>query len=124
MEFYPVLPADASPGAGGMDAPGVMPGIVAVRPADLRRPGRGGVSALVTVPPGGRPLASGEELVFCHQVTVSPAVVRRSGEVQAAAGRPITSPSACWRRTCRTGRSRSWPGISAARRNGSGCCRP
>ena len=88
MEFYPVLPADASPGAGGMDAPGVMPGIVAVRPADLRRPGRGGVSALVTVPPGGRSLASGEELVFCHQVTVSPAVVRRSGEVQAGGWLP------------------------------------
>ena len=49
MEFYPSLPADASPGAGGMDARGAAPGIVAVRPADLRRPGLGGVSALVTV---------------------------------------------------------------------------
>ena len=88
MEFYPSLPADASPGAGGRDARGVAPGIVAVRPADLRRPGRGGVSALVTVPPGGRPLASGEELVFCHQVTVAPAVVRRSGEVQAGGWLP------------------------------------
>ena len=88
MEFYPTLPADASPGAGGMDAPGVMPGIVVVRPADLRRPGRGGVSALVTVPPAGRRFASGEELVFCHQVTVAPAVVRRSGEVQAGGWLP------------------------------------
>ena len=88
MEFYPTLPADASPGAGGMDAPGVMPGIVAVRPADLRRPGRGGVSALVTVSPVGRPVTSGEELVFCHQVTVAPAVVRRSGEVQAGGWLP------------------------------------
>jgi hypothetical protein len=87
MEFYPTLPADASPGAGGVDARGVMPGIVAVRPADLRRPGRGGVSALVTVPPAGR-FASGEELVFCHQVTVAPAVVRRSGEVQAGGWLP------------------------------------
>ena len=42
MEFNPSLPADASPGAGGMDARGVAPGIVAVRPADLRRPGLGG----------------------------------------------------------------------------------
>ncbi len=48
MEFYPTLPAGASPGAGGMDTRGVAPGIVAVRPADLRRPGRSGVSALVT----------------------------------------------------------------------------
>ncbi len=88
MEFYPTLPADASPGAGGMDAPGVMPGIVAVRSADLRRPGRGGVSALVTVPPAGWPVTSGEELVFCHQVTVAPAVVRRSGEVQAGGWLP------------------------------------
>ena len=88
MEFYPSLPADASPGAGGMDTRGVAPGIVAVRPADLRRPGRGGVSALVAVPPAGRPVASGEELVFCHQVTVAPAVVRRSGEVQAGGWLP------------------------------------
>lgn len=88
MEFYPTLPADASPGAGGVDARGMTPGIVAVRPADLRRPGRGGVSALVTVPPAGRPFASGEELVFCHQVTAAAAVVRRSGEVQAGGWLP------------------------------------
>jgi hypothetical protein len=88
MEFYPTLPADASPGAGGMDARGVPPGIVAVRPADLRKPGLGGVSALVTVPSAGRPVTSGEELVFCHQVTVAPAVVRRSGEVQAGGWLP------------------------------------
>jgi len=87
MEFYPTLPADASP-AGGMDSRGVTPGIVAVRPADLRRPGRGGVSALVTVASGGRPVTPGEELVFCHQVTVAPAVVRRSGEVQAGGWLP------------------------------------
>ena len=87
MEFYPTLPADASPVAGGMDARGVRPGIVAVRPADLRRPGRGGVSAL---PPGpaGLPVTSGEDLVFCHQVTVAPAVVRRSGDVQAGGWLP------------------------------------
>jgi len=88
MEFYPTLPAGASPGAGGRDTRGVAPGIVAVRPADLRRPGLGGVSALVTVPSAGRPVTSGEELVFCHQVTVAPAVVRRSGEVQAGGWLP------------------------------------
>ena len=88
MEFYPTLPADASPVAGGMDTRGVAPGIVAVRPADLRRPGRSGVSALVAVPSAGRPVTSGEELVFCHQVTVAPAVVRRGGEVQAGGWLP------------------------------------
>jgi hypothetical protein len=88
MEFYPTLPADASPGAGGMDARGVTPGIVAVRPADLRRPGWCGVTALVAVPSAGRPVTSGEELVFCHQVTAAAAVVRRSGEVQAGGWLP------------------------------------
>lgn len=88
MEFYPVSPADAIPA--GRASGGPPPGIVAVRPGDLRKPGLGGVSALVTVPPAGRPFAitSGEELVFCHQVTVAPAVVRRSGEVQAGGWLP------------------------------------
>jgi Insertion element 4 transposase N-terminal len=87
MGFYPTLRADASPGAGGMDARGLTPGIVAMRPADLRRPGRSGVTALVTVAPAGRPVTSGEELVFCA-VTVTAAVVRRSGEVQAGGRLP------------------------------------
>ena len=88
MEFYPVSPADAIPA--GRTSGGPPPGIVAVRPGDLRKPGRGGISALVTVPPAGRPFAitSGEELVFCHQVTVAPAVVRRSGQVQAGGWLP------------------------------------
>jgi len=80
MEFYPVLPAGAIPAGGGG---GVPPGIVAVRPGDLRRPGRGGASALVA-----GPVASGEELVFCHQVAVAPTVVRRGGEVQAGGWLP------------------------------------
>lgn len=86
MEFYRVLPADAIPP--GQEIAGPPPGVVAVRPGDLRRPGLGGASALVAVPPGGRSFASGEELVFCHQVTVAPAVVRRSGEVQAGGWLP------------------------------------
>ena len=44
MEFYPVLPADAIPA--GCDADGGPTGVVAIRPTDLRRPGRG-VSALL-----------------------------------------------------------------------------
>src|SRR5260370_39721561 len=85
MEFYPVLPAGASPLAGA-DVCCAPPGIVAVRPGDLRRPGLGGGSALVMAPPGGRGFASGEELVFCPPATVPPAVGRRSGEVPAGGG--------------------------------------
>ena len=86
MEFYPVLPAEAIPGAG--DGDGTPPGIVAVRPGDLRRPGWGAVSALVAGTAAGRPVTRGEPLVFCHQVAVAPAVVRRSGEVQAGGWLP------------------------------------
>jgi hypothetical protein len=88
MELYPTLPADASPVASDIDDRGVTPGIVAMRPADLRRPGRGGVSALLPGP-AGRPVTSGEDLVFCHQVTVAPAVMRRSGQVQAGGWLPL-----------------------------------
>ena len=86
MEFYPTLPADAILWAG--DGDGTPPGMVAVRPGDLRRCGRGTVSALVTAPAAGRAVVSGEPLAFCHQVTVAPAVVRRGGEVQAGGWLP------------------------------------
>jgi len=86
MDFYPVLPAGAIPGAG--DGDGTPPGIVAVRPGDLRRPRWGAVSALVAGTAAGRPVTRGEPLVFCHQVAVAPAVVRRSGEVQAGGWLP------------------------------------
>ncbi len=42
MEFYPTLPADASPGAGGMDAPGVMPGSSRCGPLTCAVPGGAG----------------------------------------------------------------------------------
>jgi Insertion element 4 transposase N-terminal/Transposase DDE domain len=87
MEFYPTWPVGASPvpayGDGGMPA-----GMVAVRPADLIRPGRGGASALVAGPAAADPVVPGEPLVFCHQVTVAPAVVRRGGEVRAGGWLP------------------------------------
>ena len=87
MEFYPTLPTDATPAPGGDD--GRTPaGMVAVRPADLIRPGRGGVSALVARRAAAGPVIPGEPLAFCHQVTVAPAVVRRSGEVQAGGWLP------------------------------------
>ncbi len=90
MKFYPTLPAGTSPvpahGDGGMPA-----GMVAVRPADLIRPSLGGASALVARPAAAGPVVPvlpGEPLVFCHQVTVAPAVVRRSGEVRAGGWLP------------------------------------
>ncbi len=83
MEFYPALPADAI--GAGCDACRVPAGMVAVRPADLRRPGVGGSSALVAGPGAVR---AGEDLVFCHQVAVAPAVVRRGGDVQAGGWLP------------------------------------
>jgi hypothetical protein len=86
MEFYRTLPADAIPAV--QDAGGVPAGMIAVRPADLRRPGRGGVSPLVAAPGAAGAVASGEPLVFCHQVTAAPAVVRRGGEVQAGGWLP------------------------------------
>jgi hypothetical protein len=83
MEFYPVLPAEAMPAE--RDAGGAPAGVVAVRPADLRRPGGDGPSALVA---GTGAVRTGEDLVFCHQVAVAPAVVRRGGAVQAAGWLP------------------------------------
>jgi hypothetical protein len=83
MEFYPGLPADAIPA--GRDADGGLAGAVAVRPADLRRPGGGVESALVA---GTDEVRAGEDLVFCHQVAVAPAVVRRGGAVQAGGWLP------------------------------------
>ena len=70
------------------DGDGTPPGMVAVRPGDLRHCGRGAVSALATAPAAGRAVVSGEPLAFCHQVPVAPAVVRRGGEVQAVGWLP------------------------------------
>ena len=81
MEFYPALPADAI--GAGCDAWRVPAGMVAVRPAALRRPGVGGSSALVA-----GAVRAGEDLVFCHQVAVAPAVVCRGGDVQAGGWLP------------------------------------
>ena len=106
MEFYPVLRAGASPAPGDDDG-GQPAGMVAVRPADLARPGRGGTTAVLARSAAAGLVVSGEPLVFCHQVTVAPAVVRRGGEVQAAGGCLIMSPWVCWRPASRPGRSRN-----------------
>ena len=86
MESYRVLPADAIPA--GREIARTPPGASWCGPVICASPGLGEVSAVLTVPPGGRPFASGKELVFCHQVMVAPAVVRRSGEVQAGGWLP------------------------------------
>ncbi len=46
------------------------------------------MSALVAGPGAWRLVSAGEDLAFCHQVTVASAVVRRSGEVQAGGWLP------------------------------------
>jgi hypothetical protein len=65
---------------------GTPAGMVAVRPADLARPG-GGDGAFALGGPG-RPVAAGEPLVFCMPVALAPAVVRRDGTVQAGGWLP------------------------------------
>ncbi len=63
---------------------GFPAGMIAVRAAGVICPG-GAVTALLVA---GSPVASGEPLVFAHPVTVAPAVVRRSGAVQAGGWLP------------------------------------
>lgn len=81
MEFYPALPAGAIPRPGKPEA---------ARRRELSRcvPQTCAGSAGEGCPPWrprrerGAPW-SGEPLVFCHQVTTAPTVVRRGGKVQA-----------------------------------------
>lgn len=72
------------PGRDGTGTPGLPAGMIAVRAADVICPG-GAVTALLVA---GSPVASGELLVFTHPVTMAPAVVRRSGAVQAGGWLP------------------------------------
>jgi hypothetical protein len=74
------MPTDEFPQA---DA-GFPAGMIAVRAAGVVCPG-GAAKALLVA---GSPVASGEPLVFAHPVTVAPAVVRRSGAVQAGGWLP------------------------------------
>lgn len=63
---------------------GFPAGLIAVRAADVVCPG-GTTTALLAA---GSPVASGEPLVFTHRVLMAPAVVRRSGAVQAGGWLP------------------------------------
>lgn len=74
-------------GADGTGAPGLPAGMIAVRAADVICPGgaAGAVTALLVT---GSLVASGEPVVFTHPVTMAPAVVRRSGAVQAGGWLP------------------------------------
>jgi hypothetical protein len=81
-------PAAEAAAPAGAETAGVPPGVVAVRPSELARPGRDGFpGALVAAGPAG-PATAGEPLLFCHPLTVAPAVVRRGGEVQAGGWLP------------------------------------
>jgi Insertion element 4 transposase N-terminal len=63
---------------------GFPAGMIAVRAADVICPGGAAMALLVA----GSPVASGEPLVFTHPVLMAPAVVRRSGAVQAGGWLP------------------------------------
>ena len=117
MEFYPALPADAI--GAGCDACRVPAGMVAVRPADLRRPGVGGSSALVAGPGAVR---AGEDLVFCHQVAVAPAVVRRGGDVQAGGWLPGHVTLGVLEACLPVGEIEELVEDFGCRGGGSGCC--
>ncbi len=62
--------------------------MVALRTADLARPGRAGHNGALVADGAAAPVVPGEMLVFCHPVTVAPAVVRRNGEVHAGGWLP------------------------------------
>ena len=63
---------------------GFPAGMIAVRAADVICPGGAATALLVA----GSPVAVGEPLVFTHPVLMAPAVVRRSGAVQAGGWLP------------------------------------
>jgi hypothetical protein len=82
MPFYPATLPDVTPSR-AEGSPAGLPGMLAVRTADLSwpaRPGGDGRSALVAA---GK-IATGDLVVFFKPVVIAPAVVRRDGRVQAA----------------------------------------
>ncbi len=84
MPFYPVTLPDVTPSC-AEGSPAGVPGMLAVRVADLAwpaRPGGDGRSALVAA--GAGKIATGDLVAFFKPVVIAPAVVRRDGRVQAA----------------------------------------
>ncbi len=77
--------AGGRPGSGPAQVTAGLPaGMIAVRAADVARPGgTAGSGALLAAPASAGPVASGEMLVFTCPVTVAPAVVSRGGVVRA-----------------------------------------
>src|SRR5260370_20316118 len=77
--------AGGRPGSGPAQVTAGLPaGMIAVRAADVARPGgTAGPGALLAAPASAGPVASGEMLVFTCPVTVAPAVVSRGGVVRA-----------------------------------------
>src|SRR5260370_43057 len=100
------------PGRDGTGGPGLPPGLIAVRAADVICPG-GAATALLTA---GSPVASGGPLVFTHPVTTAPAGGRRTGAGQAGGGGAGPLGVAC-------GGGRRGEARSAAGRRGRGAGR-
>jgi hypothetical protein len=84
MPLYPAILPDVT-SSRGEDAASGLPGMLAVRVADLAwpaRPGGDGRSALVAA--GAGKISAGDRVVFFKPVVIAAAVVRRDGRVQAA----------------------------------------
>src|SRR5258707_816396 len=84
MPFYPATLPDVTPSR-AEDTLAGLPGMLAVRTADLTWPARpGGDSRSALVAAGAGKIATGDLVVFFKPVVIAPAVVRRDGRVQAA----------------------------------------
>jgi hypothetical protein len=84
MPFYPATLPDVTPSR-AEDTLAGLPGMLAVRTADLAWPARpGGDSRSALVAAGAGKIATGDLVVFFKPVVIAPAVVRRDGRVQAA----------------------------------------
>ena len=75
------------PGRDETGTAGLPAGMIAVRSSGAARPGAGKDGVLLAGA-AAAPVIAGEMLVFCHPVTCAPAVVRRTGEVQAGGWLP------------------------------------
>jgi len=92
VSFYPVMPPDVTLCRAEEAALGLLgqAGVIAVRVADLASParrgrGRDGRTALTAA--GAGRVRAGDLVVWLKPVAVTPAVVRRDGQVQAAGHR-------------------------------------
>jgi hypothetical protein len=98
VSLYPVLLPDVT-SPGGEGAVSGLPGMLAVRVADLAwpaRPGGDGRSALVAA--GAGKISAGDRVVFFRPVVITAAVVRRTGGCRLP-GIRLIMPAWEWPRT-------------------------